>query len=891
MKKFFTLFLILSYVGFSFGQTLLNSRNIRIQKSNQIAAKGILDIEGTVASNNYYIPGTTMDLIFTIDYNTPDNNEFMDKLSITFPEGITPITGTNPFPGGFPQAPAEALNPIDGQTISWGDNDNDWGGVAPGTYTFVVNAMISADLTGEQTFSYIISGDQWKQTNPKDATGEGTISKIPATAELIAMPTGIVSEYYGLPFEQGPFSSISGAVLNVGSELTTDANITLSSTGGYLSTNMLPNPMATGQFEEFEFEEFAPTDEGVYTFTYSTDFVDDANPDNSIFSKDITLGNTLRRDNGEVSDYVGISVPGGELGNIYSIFKQDTVTSVSFEINNENNQGTTIFVRIREFNGNEPGRLLGSSLPITIGDNSNIEAAIFPPLVLEEGTYYIGLEEGAENVQLAWTTTPYTNNTAWAYFNNSWNNLGDLGFTHTYKLRVHFDDVVLVENDITLESINILPTYKVGDIDINCTLRNLSNLNALTEFDITYSVDGGDDVTDHVSGINVAPGTTYDFTHSTPYSATAGEHTINVSVATPNGNEDQNLEDNSKSTKTIVVDEIFNKVVVGEEATGTWCGWCVRGHVGLKDMEHLYDDTQWIGIAVHNSDPMANPEYDSQISAMVGGYPSGIINRSAEVDPGEFQDVGYEARKSEIPTGKIVINNAKMDASRNLTVDAASIFALDLDNADYNLSMIIVEDSVTGTASDYAQVNYYSQQGIKIKDWEGIDWSTLGNPIPASDMIYNHVGRIIIGGWDGVNGSVPSKVTYNESNAYTFNTELPEDYNENHIKVVVLLLNNRTGIIENAAQAHIEVQSVGTQTIGDSNSIDIFPNPTTGLVTINGIAGSDIVVYDMLGQTVIKANMTTANSKLDLGRLDNGTYSIEIINNNTIYSKKIILVK
>ena len=50
--------------------------------------------------------------------------------------------------------------------------------------------------------------------------------------------------------------------------------------------------------------------------------------------------------------------------------------------------------------------------------------------------------------------------------------------------------------------------------------------------------------------------------------------------------------------------------VVGEEATGTWCGWCPRGAVALNWMDHDYEG-YWQGIAVHNGDPMSDADYDN----------------------------------------------------------------------------------------------------------------------------------------------------------------------------------------------------------------------------------------------------------------------------------------
>jgi len=64
---------------------------------------------------------------------------------------------------------------------------------------------------------------------------------------------------------------------------------------------------------------------------------------------------------------------------------------------------------------------------------------------------------------------------------------------------------------------------------------------------IAYTVDGGTPSPVYtVSGISLAPGATYDFTHSTPYMAPPGSHTVEVTVSNPNGQADENPRKNAQ---------------------------------------------------------------------------------------------------------------------------------------------------------------------------------------------------------------------------------------------------------------------------------------------------------------------------------------------------------
>ena len=79
-----------------------------------------------------------------------------------------------------------------------------------------------------------------------------------------------------------------------------------------------------------------------------------------------------------------------------------------------------------------------------------------------------------------------------------------------------------------------------------------------------------------------------------------------------------------------------NKLVIGEQATGTWCQWCPRGHVAMNFMDRDYYG-YFQGIAVHNGDPMTNTDYDNGIAPYIGGYPSALVDRGTEIDPSDFE--------------------------------------------------------------------------------------------------------------------------------------------------------------------------------------------------------------------------------------------------------------
>ncbi len=361
--------------------------------------------------------------------------------------------------------------------------------------------------------------------------------------------------------------------------------------------------------------------------------------------------------------------------------------------------------------------------------------------------------------------------------------------------------------DIKLIDFIIPPRIAVGELEITGVVRSERDT-PITSFDAIYSIDGVESEVCTFDNLNLAFNESFEFTHTQIANIDVGDHEIILHVQNINGQgEDDNPNNNTIGAQVLCVNEVFVKNVVYEEGTGTWCGFCPRGLVGLNSMAHNYTDGTWIGIGVHNGDPMTVSEYDNGIGGFIGGYPSGVMNRENVFDPGlSVLEPAYMLAKEEVPLSKIEITAKTWnEGTRDLTVEIASNFAMDLTGTSYNVSMIIVENNVTGTTSSWNQSNYYSGGGYgDLIDWDGTNWADLPNPVLAADMVYNHVGRVLVGGWDGISDIIPTNIVYGTSYSYEFTYTLDDDFNPAEVDIVVLIIDAATGIIENAYQLPLE---------------------------------------------------------------------------------------
>lgn len=65
----------------------------------------------------------------------------------------------------------------------------------------------------------------------------------------------------------------------------------------------------------------------------------------------------------------------------------------------------------------------------------------------------------------------------------------------------------------------------------------------------------------------------------------------------------------------------------------------------------------------------------------------------------------------------------------------------------------------------------------------------------------------------------------------------------------------------------------------DENSIEVYPNPTTGMVNIANAEGKSIVVINTLGQVVAHIENAAENQTIDLSKLCDGTYFVKVDGN------------
>lgn len=395
------------------------------------------------------------------------------------------------------------------------------------------------------------------------------------------------------------------------------------------------------------------------------------------------------------------------------------------------------------------------------------------------------------------------------------------------------------------------------------------------------------DGTDHSMTVNrsIAIGATTTVNHPTPISyADIVEKNLALSITAVNGTPDPIPANNTGSAKFNTVSQASAKKVFFEEGTGTWCGWCPRGMIAMAYMQATYPN-EFIGVAVHNQDPMMLTSYDD--GADFSGFPGMNVDRVVK-----GADVSQSTMVSNLNARKTLTVPVSLNASggvsgNQVTINADATFRTVFANSNYRLAVVISEDDVTGTATGYRQTNYYAGGGNGVMG----GYETKPNPVPAAQMVYDHVGRALLGGYTGQAGSIPSTITDGQTASYTFNYTVPATSTIADMHAVILLIDQENGEVVNAKSVELATLAVNQNV---ATTFNIYPNPASDYINISNLKGGNytITIFDMLGRAIQNDKREVSDNEtflLPIKGISKGEYIVNIATGNTSYSKHLLV--
>ena len=285
----------------------------------------------------------------------------------------------------------------------------------------------------------------------------------------------------------------------------------------------------------------------------------------------------------------------------------------------------------------------------------------------------------------------------------------------------------------------------------------------------------------------------------------------------------------SSSAKVLNEDRVPVHRPLIEEYTGTWCGWCVRGLVGMELLRERFGD-EFIGVAYHNGDAMEIMSEDDFPSSF-WGYPTAFIERTREVDPFYgFSDVSAGIVSDMQQYAAIAVNADAFvtaqwtsDEKTAIDVDVTSYFTVDAQNANYAIEVMLVADDLYGSGSLWNQQNYYNGTTYYSSD------PYLGPWVSKPEVVSGyHFNDVIVGTTGVVSGSLPAEIVAYTDYSYHCSfilSRLPVPsliQNKDNLHVIAVIVNKANRRAVNANRCYIDDYHVDIQgDMNDDGKLDI----------------------------------------------------------------------
>lgn len=417
----------------------------------------------------------------------------------------------------------------------------------------------------------------------------------------------------------------------------------------------------------------------------------------------------------------------------------------------------------------------------------------------------------------------------WCHTTRSYRHWRDLSYYGALDVDILLGNVSA--NAAKIGTISSTPVALGSEPQITFSLINVGNGGVQT-FGYSYEV-GGNTYEDTYDLGNKPVGSTLgdsaNVTLTLPASlfTAGGAYPLTLNVTHING--DVNSVAAQATTELLIYATIPHHRSVEEEYTGTWCGWCPRGLKALEMMNERHPD-EFIAISYHNgSDPMAiDVEYPNSVS----GFPKAWVDRVVEADPyygSSYAVLGIEKDwqkcVEEIAPADVSLKAQLNSALTRVRVDAEFTFPITRDNANYKVEYVLVHDSLTGSGSAWLQTNYYSGTAATDANLsEYCNGSSYMSGLYFNDVIVS-TSRQTAG-----YHTLPTSVKEGEAVSDNFTFVLSKAVNtsgqsiiqdKKQLRVVVLLIDSKSGRIVNANQARVEFPTGITDVTLDGEDEDL----------------------------------------------------------------------
>ena len=370
-------------------------------------------------------------------------------------------------------------------------------------------------------------------------------------------------------------------------------------------------------------------------------------------------------------------------------------------------------------------------------------------------------------------------------------------------------------------------------------------------------------------------------TASIPYTTAFeddGVHSVELNISKVNGNTNINKH-SSAEYSIIALEKSADRVSVVEEQTGTWCGWCPRGHVALDLLNKQLGD-KVVTLAGHfaNGESQVDPmnilgdNITSQAEAFAdyggvamilssmlggGGLPGAMFDRVVAADPyvganttkGKNGTYEYGATdlvnllKEENPSEADFSMTASWadDKNTDIKVDLTTTFNYNrFGSFPYGVAFVLSENGMTGKGATWKQLNYYSKlAGVNgASDFNNPDMAAW---FKAGSYVSTTYDNVVVQAWNPLGNAAivdKSKTDIDKGEVIPFSTTLKVNsdliQNYNNLTLSALLVNLNSLAVVNAAKVVLGNCAAGIEDVNSEANNNVVSRYNVNGMRING---------------------------------------------------------
>jgi hypothetical protein len=413
----------------------------------------------------------------------------------------------------------------------------------------------------------------------------------------------------------------------------------------------------------------------------------------------------------------------------------------------------------------------------------------------------------------------------------------------------------LAPNDLGMQSISLGSTI-VGNAPsaITGSFRN-NGSSAVNSAVLNWQVDNGVVNTQNLTGLNVASGATYNFSHSVTWSPTVGLYNLKVWVTSPNGLTDSFLADNELIKVIRVASNSTTRRPLLEKFTSSTCGPCAGYNANMFTPYYNANSNNVSLINYQVNWPGAGDPYYTAETGTRRNYYQVTAAPTLFIDSKAAGSGSTSALQSEVNGYAAVPGYFLLSATKNLVGSTMNVTVNTTPylTGQFRLHVVVVEKTTTGNVATNGETSFKNVMMKMMPDANGTILNCTANTMISTGLSINLASTFI------------------------------EEYTD--LDVIVFVQDFNSKEIMNSG---IATQQLSNESF-DVSKIKVYPNPSNGIFTVDTDLPTEVKVLDITGKVVFTGFDITKQNSINVSNLQQGVYLLKIKNDLGEQTEKIVI--